>query len=64
MRQAQQVEAAAKLAAGVAEEYANLLAVIRGQAERLLDQFGDFSPARQAAEGNPAGRVGSRADYA
>jgi two-component system cell cycle sensor histidine kinase/response regulator CckA len=50
MRQAQQVEAAANLAAGVAGEYTNLLAVIRGQAERLLDQFGDFSPARQAAE--------------
>ena len=50
IRQAQRVEAAAKLAAGVAEEYTNLLTVIRWQAERLLDQFGDYSPARYAAE--------------
>lgn len=50
IRQAQKVEAAAKLAAGVAQEYTNLLAVIRVQSERLLDQFGDYSPVREAAE--------------
>ena len=50
IRQAQKVEAAARLAAGVADEYTHLLTVIRGQAERLLDHFGDYSPARQAAE--------------
>jgi len=50
LRQAQKVEAAARLAAGVADEYSNLLTVIRGQAERLVDQFADYSPARQSAE--------------
>lgn len=50
LRQSQKVEAAARLAAGVAGEYANLLAVIRTQAERLLEQFADYSPARTSAE--------------
>jgi two-component system, cell cycle sensor histidine kinase and response regulator CckA len=50
LRQAQKVEAAARLAAGIADEYSNLLTVIRGQAERLVDQFADYSPARQSAE--------------
>ena len=50
LRQAQKVEAAARLAAGVADEYASPLTVIRRQAEWLLDQFADYSPARQAAE--------------
>jgi len=50
LRQAQKVEAAARLAAGVAGEYTNLLTVIRTQCERLLEQFADYSPARIAAE--------------
>lgn len=49
-RQSQKAETAARLAADVADEYTNLLAVIRGQAERLVDQVGDYSSARQAAE--------------
>ena len=50
LQQAQKVEAAARLAAGVVDEYATLLAVIRTQSERLLQQFADYSPARSAAE--------------
>jgi hypothetical protein len=50
LQQAQKVEAAARLAAGVVDEYTTLLAVIRTQAERLLQQFADYSPARSAAE--------------
>jgi hypothetical protein len=50
LRQAQKVEVAARLAAGVAEEYTSLLSIIRTQAERILEQFADYSPARTAAE--------------
>jgi CheY-like chemotaxis protein len=50
LRLAQKVETAARLAAGVADEYANLLAVIRTHAERLIEQFADYSPARSSAE--------------
>ena len=50
LQQAQKVEAAARLAAGVVDEYTTLLTVIRTQAERLLQQFADYSPARSAAE--------------
>lgn len=48
--QVQQVEVAARLASGIAEEYKNLLALIRAQTERLLDSFGDYAPARHPAE--------------
>ncbi len=50
LRQSQKVEAAARLAAGVADEYSSLLSVIRTQAERILEQFADYSPARTSAE--------------
>jgi PAS domain S-box-containing protein len=50
LRQSQKLEAAGRLAAGVCGDYANLLAMIRGQAERLLLQFGEYAPARQAVE--------------
>ena len=50
LQQAQKVDAAARLAAGVVDEYTTLLSVIRAQAERLLEQFADYSPARTAAE--------------
>jgi hypothetical protein len=50
LQQAQKVDAAARLAAGVVDEYTTLLTVIRTQAERLLQQFADYSPARSAAE--------------
>jgi two-component system, cell cycle sensor histidine kinase and response regulator CckA len=50
LRQSQKLEAASRLAAGVSSDYAGLLAVVRNQAEQLLRQFGDFSPARAAAE--------------
>jgi PAS domain S-box-containing protein len=50
LRQSQKLEAASRLAAGVSSDYAGLLAVVRNQAEQLLRQFGDYSPARAAAE--------------
>ena len=50
LRQSQKVETAARLAAGVAEEYTSLLTIIRAQAERILEQFADYSPARTSAE--------------
>jgi two-component system cell cycle sensor histidine kinase/response regulator CckA len=50
LQQGQKLEAVGRLAAGVANEYANPLAIIRNQAEQLLRQFGEYSPARKAAE--------------
>jgi PAS domain S-box-containing protein len=50
LRQAQRMDTAARLAASVSEEYANLIAIIRTQAEQLLAQFGEYSPLRRAAE--------------
>jgi CheY-like chemotaxis protein len=50
LRQSQKVEAAARLAAGVAGEYTSLLTIIRTQAERMVEQFADYSPARTSAE--------------
>ncbi len=50
LRQAQKVDAAGRMAARVSSEYAALLANIRTQAEQLLRQFGEYSPARQSIE--------------
>jgi PAS domain S-box-containing protein len=50
IQQAQKLEAVARLAAGVSNEYTALLATIRNHARQLLHQFGEYSPARKAAE--------------
>ena len=49
-RQAQRLDTAARLAASVSEEYSNLVAIIRTQAEHLRDQLGEYSPGRRAIE--------------
>jgi len=46
----QKMEAAGRLAAGVATEFANHLATIRNQSEQLLRQFAGYSPMRGALE--------------
>ncbi len=51
LRQAQRLEAAGKLAASAAGEYASLIGVMRKQTELLLQQFGEFSATRGALEG-------------
>ena len=50
LRQAQRLEAAARLAARVSGEYSSLVDSIRAQADNLLHTFGDLSPARDALE--------------
>ena len=50
LRQMEKAEITARLAAGVANDYANLIAIIRNQSEQLLLQFADYSPVRQALE--------------
>ena len=50
LRQAQKVDAAARMAARVSEQYTTLLASIRSRSEHLLRQFGEYSPARQAID--------------
>ena len=50
IRQCQKLEATGRLAAGVSNEYANLLGIIRSQSLQLLRQVGDYSPARRATE--------------
>jgi hypothetical protein len=50
LRQANKLDALARLAFGVSSDYANLLATIRVQSEQLLRQWGDYSPARTALE--------------
>jgi len=50
VRQANKLDALARLAFGVSSDYANLLATIRTQTDQLLRQLGEYSPARQALE--------------
>jgi two-component system cell cycle sensor histidine kinase/response regulator CckA len=50
VRQMERGEIAARLAAGVANDYTNLIAIIRNQSEQLLRQFSDYSPVRQTLE--------------
>ncbi len=50
LRQAQKVDAAARLAARVSGQYTTLLAGIRNKSEQLLRQFGEYSPARRSIE--------------
>jgi two-component system, cell cycle sensor histidine kinase and response regulator CckA len=50
VRQAQKLETAGRLAAGVATEYSNLLGIIRSQADNLVRQFSEYSSARKAGE--------------
>lgn len=50
LRQCQRMEAAGRLAASISADYGTLLAAIRNQAARLLEQFGEYSPARNAVE--------------
>jgi two-component system cell cycle sensor histidine kinase/response regulator CckA len=50
LRQSQKLETVARLAAGISNDYATLLAIIRSRADRLQGHLPEFSPARQAAE--------------
>ncbi len=50
LRQAQKMEAAARLAAGVSSEYATLLAIVRKETQRLLGRFTGQSAVRQSLE--------------
>ena len=44
LRQLEKAEMAGRLAAGVADDFATLIAVIRNHSEQLLRQFADYSP--------------------
>jgi hypothetical protein len=46
LRQAQRLDAAARLAASTASEYTNLVILIRNHAEQLLRQFSEYSAVR------------------
>ncbi len=48
LRQAQRVEAAGRLAARIAAEYASLVQIIRSRTGLLARQLGDYSPAQAA----------------
>ncbi len=50
LQQAQRMDTATRLAAAVAEVYANPVAVIRTQADHLLAEVGEYSPVRRAIE--------------
>jgi two-component system, cell cycle sensor histidine kinase and response regulator CckA len=50
LRQANKLDALARLAFGISSDYANLLATIRTQTDQLLRQLGDYSPARRALQ--------------
>jgi PAS domain S-box-containing protein len=47
---AQRMQTAGRLAAGVSNEFANLLATIRYQAEQLLQNFAEYSPVRRGLD--------------
>jgi len=50
LRQSQRMEAAGRLAARASGEYSGLIEMIRVQAGKLLQQFGEYSSAREAIE--------------
>jgi two-component system cell cycle sensor histidine kinase/response regulator CckA len=50
LRQLEKADTAARLAAGVADDFANLVAVIRKHSDQLLRQFADYSPVHTAIE--------------
>ena len=50
LRQLEKAEMAGRLAAGVAEDFASLIAVISKHCEQLLRQFADYSPVHAALE--------------
>jgi hypothetical protein len=50
MRQLEKADTAARLAAGVADDFANLVAVIRKHSDQLLRQFADYTPVHTAIE--------------
>ena len=50
LRQLEKADTAARLAAGVADDFANLVAVIRKHSDQLLRQFADYTPVHTAIE--------------
>jgi two-component system, cell cycle sensor histidine kinase and response regulator CckA len=50
MRQVEKADTAARLAAGVADDFASLVAVIRKHSDQLLRQFVDYTPVHAAIE--------------
>ncbi len=50
MRQLEKADTAARLAAGVADDFANLVAVIRKHSDQLLRQFADYTPVQTAIQ--------------
>jgi two-component system cell cycle sensor histidine kinase/response regulator CckA len=50
MRQLEKADTAARLAAGVADDFASLVAVIRKHSDQLLRQFADYTPVHTAIE--------------
>lgn len=48
--QVQKMDALARLAFGVSNDYSNLLAIIRNQSDQLLRQLGEYAPARTALD--------------
>jgi PAS domain S-box-containing protein len=59
LRQAQKMDAVGRLAGGVAHDFNNMLAVINGYSEIVLDQLPPDSPLREAIE--EIGKAGARA---
>ena len=48
--QVNKLDALARLAFGVSNDYSNLLAIIRNQSDQLLRQLGEYAPARTALD--------------